>query len=308
MMKLQLRHLMDGLVGLMPAAFWTYIFKTFWRRPEFAQRAGYTVYPRTYYNPFPLDEEIDLAKLRGRRELPGIDLRVPQAMELLKELGHYRDELEQFPKDKEGRIEWWMTYPTLDSYILYTLLRHLKPRRYIEVGCGFSTRVSTAALRKNKEEGIDCEAVFIEPYPGDRLKGLVLKGQFFEQKIQDVSLEIFEKLEAGDVLFIDTSHVLKAQSDTEHEFLRILPRLKPGVLVHVHDIFTPYDYPEEWIVGRGPNLGANNEQYALECLISGGSWEILLPLHFLLRDHRENIENHFGLFTDRSQAFWIQKR
>ncbi len=73
------------------------------------------------------------------------------------------------------------------------------------------------------------------------------------------------------MLFIDTSHVIKVQNDVEFELIHLLPSLKSGVIVHVHDIFTPYDYPAEWLIGSGPNRGGNNEQYALECLLSGGT-------------------------------------
>ena len=134
-----------------------------------------------------------------------------------------------------------------------------------------------------------------------------LPGQFIPKKIQQVPLEHFQQLESGDVLFIDTSHVIKVQNDVEYELLHILPSLKLGVIIHIHDIFTPYDYPAEWLIGSGPNYGGNNEQYALECLLSGGShWEILLPVHLLWREHRQALQTL--LYTEhRPAAFWIRK-
>jgi hypothetical protein len=134
-----------------------------------------------------------------------------------------------------------------------------------------------------------------------------LPGEFLRQKVEQVPLERFQRLDAGDVLFIDTSHVIKVQNDVEFEFLHILPLLKPGVVVHIHDIFTPYDYPAEWLVGNGPNRGGNNEQYALECLLSGGAdWEVVLPVFLLWKDHREALRPLVES-NGRPGAFWIRK-
>jgi hypothetical protein len=187
------------------------------------------------------------------------------------------------------------------------MLRHLKPKRYIEVGCGYSSRVSAAALKRNEAEGHVCKALFIEPYPPPYLEEMKLPGEFLKEKIENVPLGRFQELEAGDVLFIDTSHVIKVQNDVECELLHVLPSLKAGVNVHVHDIMTPYDYPEEWLVGSGPNRGGNNEQYALECLMSGGGdWEVLLPVHLLWREQRVEL-GKLVKSEDRPAAFWMRK-
>ena len=134
-----------------------------------------------------------------------------------------------------------------------------------------------------------------------------LPGEFLKQKIEQVPVERFKQLQAGDVLFIDTSHVIKTQNDVEYELLQVLPSLNAGVWVHIHDIFTPYDYPEEWLVGNGPNRGGNNEQYALECLLSGGEdWEVVMPSFLLWKDHSESFKR---LVTAdyRPASFWIRK-
>jgi hypothetical protein len=135
-----------------------------------------------------------------------------------------------------------------------------------------------------------------------------LPGEFIRKKVQQVPVETFQQLEAGDVLFLDTSHVIKSQNDVEYEFLHILPTLKPGVIVHVHDIFTPYDYPEELLIGNGGNRGGSNEQYALECLLSGGDWEVMLPVHLLWRDYRAQF-NQLARMEDeiKPAAFWFRK-
>ncbi len=227
---------------------------------------------------------------------------------LLAELARYSGEVAQFPTVAGGRdIAWSHTYPSFDSAALYTMIRHLKPKRYIEVGCGWSTRVSSAALARNQAEGFPCESLFIEPYPPPHLAEVKLPAPLLPRKIQDVPLATFQQLAAGDLLFIDTSHVLKVQGDVEFELLHILPTLRAGVQVHIHDIFTPYDYPGEWLTA-GAERGGNNEQYALECLLSGGdNWRVTLPIYWLWREHRALLDPLYSGATDRPAAFYFVK-
>src|SRR5258708_3371445 len=176
------------------------------------------------------------------------------------------------------------------------------------VGWGYGASASRGAIKDKGVEGPPGQSTLIEPYPPPHLSDMKLPGEFIRKKVQEVPLEQFQQLEAGDVLFIDTSHVIKVQNDVEYELLHILPSLKPGVIVHIHDIFTPYDYPAEWLIGSGPNLGGNNEQYALECLLSGGGdWEVLLPLYLVWREHRQALQS-FADTEERPAAFWIRKR
>jgi hypothetical protein len=298
-----------ALVGWIPRPLLRGFLRILHVRPEVTDRVGYQVYPQVFYNPFPEPSQVDLARLEQKRDLPGIDYNSQTASGLLPSLARYAKEVSEFIQNRPAHLTFWnMTYPVLDSATLYAMLRHLKPRRYIEIGCGYSSRVSVAALARNATEGSPCQCAFIEPYPPPYLTELNLPGEFIVRKIQDVPLEKFQALTAGDVLFIDTSHVIKVQNDVEYEFLHILPSLKPGVFVHIHDIFSPYDYPAELLVGTGPNRGGNNEQYALECLLSGGkSWEVALPVYLLWKEHRKALEQLINS-DDRPAAFWIRKR
>jgi hypothetical protein len=186
------------------------------------------------------------------------------------------------------------------------MIRHFKPRRIIEAGCGFSSRVISLAARKNAAEGRPVACTFIEPYPSERILRDRLAGPLLEKKIEDVPMATFRELQAGDFLFIDTSHVIKTQNDCCYEYLELLPSLNPGVIVHVHDIFTPYDYPEEWITKM---LFAFNEQYALECLMSGNpSLEIILPLYYLWRDHTDALSRFMPGAQVRPVAFWLRTK
>lgn len=307
-----IRHLayrfFNWFVRIIPLPVLSRLLRALHHQPDYARRAGYSVYPLVFYNPFPNPADVDEAVLKLKRSLPGVEINLPAATALLQELMPLAPEAAEFLKNRQGQLRQWNdTYGPVDSSFLYAMLRHLKPRRYIEVGCGYSTRASSAALRRNKADGHPCEALFIEPYPPKHLSIPDLPGEFLPKKIQQVPLERFQQLESGDVLFIDTSHIIKVQNDVEFELLRVLPSLKPGVCIHIHDIFTPYDYPPEWLIGSGTNLGANNEQYALECLLSGGhQWEIILPLFLLWKDHRPLL-NQFINSDERPAAFWIRK-
>jgi len=279
-------------------------------RPEVTDRVGYQVYPQVFYNPFPEPSQVDTARLLQKRTLPGVHFNSQMTDSLLPELTRYAGEIAEFVQNRPAHLvrAWDLTYAGFDIATLYAMLRRLKPRQYIEIGCGYSTRVSMAALACNRSEGFPCQTTYIEPYPPSHLAELKLPGEFIPRKIQDVPLERFQALEAGDVLFIDTSHVIKAQNDVEYEFIHILPSLKPGVFIHIHDIFTPYDYPPELLVGSGTNRGGNNEQYALECLLSGGNaWEVVLPVHQIWKEQRQALAK----LTESSEcpaAFWIRKR
>jgi hypothetical protein len=309
-MRHLLRKCFDFVVGRVPVAIIRGLLKSFYNHPEFAERAGFQVHPKVFYSPLPDPMEVNRGALREKRQLPGIELAGERSIDLLRQLACFSNELAEVPRQKTaGALMWYEngTYADFDAATLYAMLRHLKPACYIEVGCGFSSRMSTLALNRNAEEGSPCACTYIEPYPPSHLAGIKLAGKLLKQKIQETPLVFFQQLQAGDVLFIDTSHVLKVQNDVEFELVHVLPSLKPGVWVHIHDIFTPYDYPEEWLVGRV--RGGVNEQYALECLLSGGDdWEVVLPVHWLWREHRAELARLMAGAVERPAAFWIRKR
>jgi hypothetical protein len=138
------------------------------------------------------------------------------------------------------------------------------------------------------------------------MQTVLVTGRFLQRRVQDAPSALFSQLQAGDVLFIDTSHVLKVQSDVEHELLRVLPILANGVWLHFHDVFTPYDYPNEWILGTIRHV--MNEQYAVECLLTGGDrYQVALPLHLLAREHRSAMQKFFPRCRQWGQSFWLRK-
>ncbi len=138
----------------------------------------------------------------------------------------------------------------VDAEILYCMVREHKPKRMIEFGSGFSTQISARALVQNQQEtGVACDFTAVEPYPNPMVrKGFPGLTRLSETSCQEFPLEHIEALEENDVLFIDSSHVLKIGSDVQHLFLEVLPRLKKGVVVQVHDIFLPFEYSSNWVM------------------------------------------------------------
>ncbi len=180
-----------------------------------------------------------------------------------------------------------------------------RPKKIIEIGSGFSSAVMIDTIQRL---GINTQVQFIEPYP-DRLKQLlkesILKGKIFADIVQKSKLEVYDELESGDILFVDSSHVAKIGSDVTHIFLKILPRLKKGVLVHFHDIFYPESYPIEWVVeGR-----AWNESILLRCfLLNNSDFHILAFNSFAWREFPEVfLEAGIDFRKNTGCSIWIEK-
>lgn len=256
--------------------------------PEVSDGWGYHIRPIHYYEPLPDFRSITSEQLNRRREFPSIDFRWEQQLRLLNELADYSAELQQID----------------DSYfdaVYYSLIRHLRPKRIVEIGSGYSTRVADQALRHNGEGRLTC----IEPHPDERLNGLRLKVDLIQKRVEEIDVEFFSCLDANDVLFIDSSHTVKFGSDVCYEFLEVLPALRPGVWVHVHDIFFPHDYPAEWLLKRRLAL---NEQYLLEAFLSfNRDFEVALANHWLTLDHQSAVKELWPTESS-SSSFWFYKR
>ena len=204
--------------------------------------------PFHYYQPV-FDAGV-LPKSVWTREssLPGIDLRVDQQLELIGRF-HYADELRVFPAEGSPQAGFYYLnrmFGPGDAEALYSIIRHFKPQRMIEIGSGCSTLLAKAALDRNRLEGHDSEHICIEPYPDTWLEKLQLT-QLIRKPVESIEPEFFQQLGPNDILFIDSSHVVRIGGDVQFEYLEILPRLRPGVFVHTHDIFLPFEYPLSWV-------------------------------------------------------------
>jgi predicted O-methyltransferase YrrM len=191
------------------------------------------------------------------------------------------------------------------------MIRYFKPRRIYEIGSGYSTYLSAQAVRKNVEQdrSYQCELVAIEPYPNEILRGGFLGlCRLIAKQVQDVTLSEFEKLEENDILFIDSSHVLKIASDVQYEYLDILPRLNKGVIVHFHDIFLPKEYPKEWVLQLRIFW---TEQYLLQAFLAfNESFEILWAGSYMHFKQAAKLESAFNSY-DRNKtlpgSFWMRR-
>jgi len=266
--------------------------------------------PGHFYSPVPDLEEIEREAERlfvMRTTLPGIDLREKEQLACFRELAHLAREA-PIPASPNASARYGtdnLNYGIGDAATLQAMLRRLHPRRYLEVGSGWSTALALDTSEQFLEGSMSVTA--IEPYP-DLLDNCLREGDPVEvlaQPVQSVPLSRFTELEANDVFFIDSSHVLKVASDVHFLFTTILPILAPGVYVHVHDMFWPFEYLQHWIKeGR-----AWNECYLVHAfLLFNNSYEIVLFNHYLAECHREVIAAELpAMLENTGGALWLKR-
>ncbi len=233
------------------------------------QRLGINLTPNHFYWPVPDVAELEKREWPIYAAPPGCNFRLREQIELAREFGsHYIPELNWNSQPKRDSYHLHNGYfESCDAEVAYCMVRHWKPRRIIEIGSGYSTRVLAQALKANLEQdGIVGELITVDPYP-ERLpaNGLGDVVTVVPERIQRLDIQLFDSLRADDILFIDSSHVVSVGSDVVREYLQILPRLNPGVLVHVHDIFLPSDYPRTAVL---ENLWFWSEQYLLQAFLA----------------------------------------
>lgn len=278
------------------------------------QRNGFSLLPNHYYSPVPDVARLG-ASLNQRTEMHGIDLRVDMQLRFLREVcPRYQAEFAALSEHRTGVPHEFHfgngTYERVDAELLHCMVRDLKPARMVEVGAGYSTLVSAAACRLN--ETIDrrpCRFTAIEPFPNDLFaRSIPGLSELRRVPLQEVGLGLFEELDAGDILFIDSSHVLRIGSDVQLLFLEVLPRLRPGVMVHVHDIFLPAEYPEAWV--RQEHVFWN-EQYLLQAfLMFNASFEVVLAASYLHLEHPEELAKALPGYRPKRHnpgAFWMRR-
>lgn len=238
-----------------------------------------------YYEP--LIDTRHLADMDQPRDLPGIDFDREGQAELLVQLAKAAapDLLGSADANRLGfRLDNGF-FEHGDADLWFRMLCHHKPRRIVEVGCGHSTKVAMLAIEQleRDEPGYHCDHVCIDPYPAPWLAGLGI--ELVQSPIEQCDEALFGKLESGDILFIDTSHIIRPQGDVLTIYLRLLPRLAPGVIVHIHDIFLPRDYPAEWVHEQQYFW---NEQYLLEAFLSHNrDWQVMLATNMMMHEQPE---------------------
>ncbi len=281
------------------------------------ERLGIHVTPVHFYEPVPDTRALPPELWSRTSDLVGVDLAEPRQLQLLAEFrASLKSECDALPLEPTGNPRDFHyrndLFGWVDAAIHYCTLRHFKPRQICEIGSGFSTLLTIRALESNRAEDPDyrCDVLTIDPFPSQALKAAAADVvRFRETEVQRVPLTEFEKLRAGDVLFIDSSHVLKTGSDVQWEYLEILPRLAPGVLVHAHDIFLPREYPERWVREKRRFW---NEQYVLQAFLSFNSaFEVLLSAAWLHLRHPEALAQTFAIYHPSHESpgsFWFRRK
>lgn len=263
---------------------------------------------RHYYEP-QFDPRDARPALPPERPLPGIDWNAAGQLAWLATL-RYASELADVPQQATGALDFHLNnglFESGDAECWYQVVRAAKPRRIIEIGSGHSTRMARRAIQRNQADdpAYRCEHICIEPYEMpwlERAGAAVVR-----RKVEDMEPSFFAQLQENDILFIDSSHVIRPQGDVVFEYLQLLPALNPGVIVHIHDIFSPRDYPAKW---RLDEVRLWNEQYLLEAFLSHNrDWEVLGALNWLHHNHYDRLRAAAPFLTEAREpgSFYLRK-
>jgi predicted O-methyltransferase YrrM len=281
---------------------------------RFWERLGVHVTLNSYLSPIPDTRDLTDEVLGRHTDLRGVAMREAEQVAWLAEMAaKYRHEYERFPARSTGNPhEYYIENPSFsggDAEILWMMIREAQPAKVIEIGSGFSTLVAAAALVQNEKTGGRKGALIaIEPYPRDFIRqGFPGLSELRPERVERVPMDIFEALGEDDILFIDSSHVLKTGSDVQYEFLEILPRLQKGVLVHVHDICLPAEYPEIYL--RKQQIFWN-EQYLLQAFLAfNDAFEVLWAGAFMHFRHPDALKAAIPSYDGQRWpgSFWLRK-
>lgn len=283
------------------------------------ERRGWHLTPADFLSPIPVVEELPDELWAKPSELPGIDMRDDAQVAMLRDYAQrFAAEYDALPRTSPDgtRRRFFLgndAFESVDAEVYYAMLRAERPKRIVEIGSGWSTLLGIEALRRNAAEGHPATILAIEPYPHPFLLDAVEANadvvELWEKPLQEVPVSLFEGMGEGDFLFIDSSHVLKIGSDVQYEFLEILPRLPAGVVVHVHDIFLPAEYPRKWVVEEHRFW---NEQYLLQAyLVDNRRVEVVWGSAWMHLRHPDELTKAIASY-DAAMAspgsFWFRLR
>lgn len=265
--------------------------------------------PGHFYSPIPrvssvLSRESEVFDVN--EAVAGVDLNVEGQRETVKALAPFCND-QPF---SDGATRFFApneNFSIGEAVLYYGFLRWLRPNRVVEVGSGFTTAVLLDTL--DFDGRLNTKVTCVEPYP-ERLRSLMRAGdekrlRVVESELQEVGFDVFEELKGNDLLFIDSTHVAKTGSDVNRLLFDILPRLAPGVFIHIHDIYYPFEYPREWLLqGR-----AWNEAYAIRAFLQYNSaFEIVCFNSFLARFHRDLFYEMPCFLNIPGSGLWLRKR
>lgn len=279
------------------------------------ERRGYHVTPVDFSEPIPDTRRLEPALWNRLPECVGVDLQEAGQLELLAMLAsRFKDEYDLFPRSPTGHpFEFHLKNPyfgAVDAEILYSIVRSSKPERIIEIGYGYSTRLIAQAIRRNREDDASyvCRFTTVDPHVEPGLPtALPEVSEVIEDEVQRLPLTLFLELGENDILFIDSSHVLRIGGDVQYEYLEVLPRLRAGVLIHVHDIFMPLEYPRSWIMG----FWFPSEQYLLQAFLAfNENFRVVWAGRFMSIRRPDRLEEAFDSYRRDETApgsIWIRR-
>ena len=301
---------MSTLTSIIRRAVWSRTHFDFW------QKLGINVTRKHFYSPIPDTQELgETVELWAKEsELPGINMNLEAQLQMLETVfAKYKKEL-NFAVDKtDNPCEFYLNnagFGLEDAGTLHCMIRHFKPRTIIEVGSGNSTLVAARVSLMNNAEEKTLKLIAIEPYPREYLKkGIPGLNQLIIKKGEQMEVNFFDQLHENDILFIDSSHVVRTGNDVNFLYLEVLPRLKKGVVVHIHDIFLPYNYPAGGILNEQVFW---SEQYLLQAFLCfNSSYEVLFGNYCMISKYLEKMRAVFtpppGYHRHGSASFWIRK-
>tara|TARA_Y100001958_G_scaffold126532_1_gene94205 strand:- start:356 stop:1318 length:963 start_codon:yes stop_codon:yes gene_type:complete len=264
------------------------------------KRIGVFPIIKNYYEPI-FDFNILKNDLNSVRNLPGIDFNIQEQISFLKKLEYFKELRDLNLSKNSSNYNFNIRngfFEEGDAEIYYSIIRYFKPRNIIEIGSGHSSLIALEAIDKNfKANQIKSELICIEPYENNWLekKGI----NVIRKKIEDIQDNFITSLKKNDILFIDSSHVIKPQGDIVKIFLELLPKLNKGVIVHIHDIFSPRDYPSKWLNEENRFY---NEQYLFEAIMDHSKrYKILLSLNLLKNDYFKDLKNKCPYLNENCQ-------
>lgn len=216
-----------------------------------------------------------------------------------------------FPKRKSEEFRYYFENPNFtygDGSVWHAMLRYFKPKRIIEIGSGYSSANMIDTIERYFEH--DVELTFVEPFP-ELLQSLIgdqsSRVNILASPVQNCDLRIFRRLQSGDILFIDSTHILRTGSDVCFELFEILPILAEGVIVHIHDMFWPFEYPEDWVIQDNRSW---NELYAVRALLTGNSeWRVIMFNDYIAKTAKDVVKKTYPtLLNNPGGGLYLQKQ
>ena len=274
-----------------------------------------------FYSPVPDIKDLESRKIWEKKsELPGIDFRPKEQLAMLEQLGY----------EFGSECEWPLTPTAIPTQFylknnsfsygcasaLHTMIRHFKPQHLIEIGSGHSSRIISKALEMNKSDDPSHapEYIVVDPYPGEMVSTqLSFISKMVKEKVECVDPKLFEILGENDILFVDSGHTVRTGSDVNFIILEVLPRLRPGVIIHFHDINLPYEYQKVYFTNPQFRMFWT-EAYLLQAFLTfNRDFEILLAMNYIQTDHMSDYCKAFPRFKladnwANSGSFWIRRK